>query len=140
MTLDTFVNKYNGKFVDWDHQFGPQCYDLFIQYIQEALGMDPKPYCGWGTAKGVWNNYFNIKGAYQAFTRVVNGPYNSPPKGAIVFWGTYPFVTGWAGHVAIASDAGSMKFISFDQNYPTNSCCHYVNHSYKGVLGWWVKK
>jgi hypothetical protein len=141
MTFDTFCTKYNGKFLEYNNdQYLFQCMDLFWAYLTEVLGIDPSPYRGWGTAKNCYNNFINIKEASSNFTRIANGPTNAPVKGDIVFWGWYPLVTGWAGHVAICSGAGSMAFISFDQNYPTKSPCKYTNHSYKGVMGWLHKK
>ena len=139
--FNTFVAKHNGKFEEYNNdQYKFQCMDLFWLYLKEVLNLDTRPYQGWGSAKNVWNNYFNIKPALKSFTRVQNGSYNSPSKGDIVFWGYYPFVTGWAGHVGICSGAGSMNFISFDQNYPTGSFCKFVNHSYRGVVGWFTPK
>ena len=39
MHLEEFVNKYNGKKVDYDGVYGAQCVDLFRQYVKECLGI-----------------------------------------------------------------------------------------------------
>lgn len=141
MTFDQFVTKYNGKYLEYNNDmYKFQCMDLFYQYLKEVLVLDTKPYQGWGTAKNCYLNFSNIKGASANFDLIKNSPTNSPLKGDIVFWGYYPFVTGLAGHVAMCSGAGLMNMITFDQNYPKGSFCRYVNHSYRGVMGWWHKK
>jgi hypothetical protein len=137
MTPDEFFNKYNGRYLEYNNdRYKFQCMDLFWQYLKEVLNLDTQPYQGWGTAKNCYNNFNNIKGASQFFTRISNGPVNYPTKGDTVFWGFYLGVTGLAGHVAICSGGNAKAFISFDQNYPTGSPCKFVNHSYRGVIGW----
>lgn len=133
MTLEQFVNKYNGKYLDYDGYYGYQCVDMVRFYIKEALGYSPYTALpAGGSAKAIFNNFKENK----YFKKIYNSPTNIPKKGSIIFWGWYPFVTGWNGHVAVVSDATMMRFISFDQNYPTGSPCKYVNHSYRGVMGW----
>lgn len=132
MTLDQFIDKYNGKFIDFDKSYGPQCVDLMRQYVQEVLRMDPYTIPRANYAKNIFYNFRTNNN----FKKVINTPTAVPKKGDIIFWGwRYP-VTGYAGHVAIVTGANVYRFISFDQNYPTGSTCHYVNHDYRGVLGW----
>lgn len=133
ITFEKFVEKYNGKFVDYDKAFGFQCVDLIRQYILEVLGYAPYDALPAGaTAKIIFNNFRTNK----YFTKIINYPNNAPKKGDIIFWGYYPFVTGTAGHTAIVSDANLRTLISFDQNYKIGSFSKFVNHSYRGVLGW----
>ena len=132
--LQDFVNKYNGKYVDWDKNFGPQCVDLMRFYLDEVVGISglaipPAPY-----AKNMFQRFPTLGDAN--FTKIVNTKNNVPNKGDIIFWGTYPWITGVAGHVAIYCDGNVNKFISFDQNYGPPNFCKYVNHNYKGVMGW----
>ena len=134
MTFDAFTTKYNGKYIDYDGKFGAQCVDLFLQYLKEVIGIDPRPFQGWGTAKNIFNSFDKIKDNH--FKKILNTPTGVPQKGDILFWGTYPLVTGWAGHVAVFGSGDANNIISFDQNYPTNSPCHFYKHSYKGVMGW----
>lgn len=148
MTLDTFINKYQGKYVEFNHDiYRNQCMDLFWQYLVEVIGIEARPYQGWGTAKNVYRNAWQIPDFNKHFVKIDNGKTNVPVKGDIVFWGTYPGVTGWAGHVAIYLK-GDLYFIySFDQNYPTGKPCmiykHGINkllHGYRGVMGWFRPK
>ena len=141
MTHNTFTTKYNGRFLEFNgDQYRNQCMDEFWAYLKEVLNVDPTPYRGWGTAKRCYLNFNNIKGASANFIRIPNTPTGVPQKGDIIFWGTYPFVTGFAGHVAIIENANVNTLISFDQNWPTYSPCHFQKHSYKGVMGWLRKR
>lgn len=133
MTLQEFINKWNGRFCEYNGDaFKFQCVDLVRQYIADVLkypqsSMPPANY-----AKNIFKNFVPNK----YFSKVINTPTNSPMVGDIIFWGTYPFVTGIAGHVAICTGSNTYKLISFSQNYPTGSPCRYYNYNYRGVLGW----
>lgn len=134
MSLDDFISKYNGRYIDFDGKFGYQCVDLMRQYCVEVLGID-----GWTLpaatyAKQIFQNFPKL--GTTKFRKIYNTAWNAPRKGDIIFWGTHWGVTGIAGHVAICSGSNSMNFISFDQNYGQPNFCRFVNHSYKGVLGW----
>lgn len=136
MTLNEFINKWNGRYVDVDGFYGPQCVDLMRQYCKDVFSVNgyvaipPR-----GNAKDIYKNFVNNK----YFKKVVNTPTGVPKKGDIIFFKTstwFPFLYGWAGHVAIFSGGDTMRMITFDQNYPTGSFCRYVNRSYKDCLGW----
>jgi hypothetical protein len=134
MTLDDYIKKYNGKYIEYsDPSNRFQCVDNMRQYVQDVLGLPQSALPGALYAKSVFTNYNG-----SAFKKIFNRPDNWPNDGDIVFWGYYPFVTGWAGHVGInvGNGANLNNFISFDQNYPTGSACHRQVHNYKGVLGW----
>jgi hypothetical protein len=132
MTIDLFINKYNGKYIDFDGVYGCQCVDLMRKYVQECLGKDPYSIPRANYAKNIFKNLKSNKD----FTKVINTPTGIPKKGDIVFWDWRWPVTGYAGHVAIFSGGNAYKFISFDQNYPSKSPCRYYNHDYRGVMGW----
>jgi len=134
MTLDQFITKYNGRYLDFDGKYGYQCVDLIRAYLKEVLNIDAYTLPPVTYAKQLFTNFPNA--GTNRFTKVFNKPTNAPRRGDIVVWGTYLGVTGWAGHVAICSGASMMNLITFDQNYPKGSFCKYVNHSYKGILGW----
>jgi hypothetical protein len=126
MTFDEFLNKYNGKGIDFDKYYGFQCMDLYQQYNQEVVGGNyvPQP-----AAADVWNSY--PKDHYE---KIANGPYNFPEKGDIVIWkkaSSLPY-----GHIAVAVSANQDTFTSFDQNWPTGSICHHQLHNYTNVAGW----
>lgn len=137
MTYNDFIYKWNQRFVDYDHAFGNQCVDLMRQYCQDVFGVNgytaipPR-----GNAKDIFKNFQNN----QYFTKIYNTPTGIPKKGDIIFWTTYLFLYGWAGHVAIYDSGDLYNIISFDQNYPTGSPCHFQKHSYKGCLGWLTPK
>jgi len=143
MTFEEFVIKYNGKYIDYDGFYGFQCVDLMRQYVKEAEGL--MPYIAIptkGNAKDIFNNFKDN----QFYQKVKNGLTNMPKKGDIVFWG-YPYglywdkyKPVWAGHVAVVSDAWLMGLISFDQNWGKPNFCRYVNHTYKGCLGWLTRR
>ena len=132
MTFTQFVTRHNGKYEDWDGKYGFMCVDLVRFFIDEVLGFPQSSRPAALTAKQI---YLNFK-ENEFFRKIPNTITGVPNKGDIIFWGWYPFVTGWAGHVAIFSGGDTKRFISFDQNYPTGSFCRYYNHDYRGILGW----
>jgi len=134
MKLNDFVNKNNGKYIDYDKKFGPQCVDLMRQYCVDVLGIDGYTLPPTDYAKNIFKR-FPLLGT-DKFTKIKNTPNNYPEPGDIIFWDWKWPVTGYAGHVAICTGANVNKFISFDQNYPSKSPCRYYNHDYRGVLGW----
>lgn len=144
MTHKQFVDKWNGRYVDFDGRYGFQCMDLMRQYVKEVHGLPP--YAVIPSAPTAKQCFLNFKSnAY--YTKVLNGPNNVPKQGDLVFWGTYPFVSGWAGHVAIFDSGDLYTVVSFDQNYPVGSRCRLykhgsskILHGYRGVMGWLHKK
>lgn len=67
MTYQEFKNKYNGKFVDYDGQYGAQCWDLGQKYLTECLGLPASVLGGCGLVSNMLyppkrnelNKYFN---------------------------------------------------------------------------------
>lgn len=131
MTLSEFIDKYTGKFLDYDLKYGNQCSDLMRFYLVEVLEL-PDSYLRAIYARYVFEKFDQMYGRSK-FVKISNTPEGIPSKGDIVFWGTS---LGTAGHVAIFIDGDANSFNSFDQNYPLEKPCHVQNHSYKGVLGW----
>ena len=132
MIFQQFLEKYNGKPVDFDGAYGNQCMDLMHQYIYNVLGLTDKRILAAPGAKDVYLNYPNIVGS-QFFDRFENTPTGIPKEGDIIFWGTK---IGAYGHVAIFVEGDIKKFLSFDQNYPIGSLPHIQFHTYNGILGW----
>lgn len=128
MTIQQFFDKYNGKGIDFDGYYGFQCMDLAHQYAVEVVGKDfaPAP-----AAKDVWKQ--NISG----YDKIPNTPNGVPQKGDIVIWGVG---IGPYGHIAVFDHGDQNSFVSFDQNWPLGSLCHFQNHNYNGVLGWFHPK
>lgn len=129
MYFRDFVNKYNGKKVDFDGYYDAQCVDLFRQFNKEVLGIaQPKGVKG---AKNFWTNFDNDPNLYNNFTKIANTPSFVPQEGDVAIWynGTY-------GHIAICTGIGDVnKFESFDQNYPEGSACKKVTHNYSKFYG-----
>ena len=142
MNVEEFFTKYNGRFVDYDGKFGNQCVDLMRQYIKEVLGLDPyKTIPATNYAKNMFYNFPD--GGTKQLVKIYNGPTNVPKEGDILFWKTYPFITGIAGHVAIFSEGNLYTVVTFGQNYPTGQPCKFYKygksnllHGYRGVIGW----
>ena len=132
MTFQEFIDKWNGKGIDFDGAYGDQCMDLMHQFCVEVFGLSDGRILAAPAAKDVYLNYPNTFGS-QYFDKIDNTPTGIPQKGDIVFWGTK---IGQYGHVAIFSEGDANKFKSFDQNFPIGSKCHIQDHTYNGVLGW----
>lgn len=140
MSFQEFINKWNGKGIDFDGAYGDQCMDLMHQYISEVLGLNDGRILAASYAYQVYTNFNTIFG-HEYFDRIDNTPTGVPLNGDIMFWKpNVQNVTGVAGHVAVFRDGDMNRFNSFDQNYPTGTKCHIQNHSYTGVLGWLRRK
>jgi len=127
MTLDEFVTKYEGKFVEY-HSFGTgavnQCVDLCNQYIVEVLGLP--------AIIGTNAQDFPSVASPINYDYLPNTPTGVPQKGDLVIFKSSDKV----GHISIFIEGTATKFTSFDQNYPTGSPCKKVGHYYTNVLGW----
>lgn len=113
ITLETFVNKYMGKKVDYDGVYGPQCVDLFRQYSEEVLGIpEHTGSCSSsGGAKDLFLDYSKMPLEQKYF-------YKSRQKnwvqGDILIWdktGSNQF-----GHVAIYLGKINNSLIVFEQD------------------------
>lgn len=127
MKLEQFLNKWNSRGIDFDGHWGYQCVDLYRQFVKEVLGFPQSP--GVVGAKDIWNTYLK-----EHYTRFNNTPLGVPQKGDIVVWNKN--MGGGFGHVAIFLFGNVSKFVSFDQNFPAGSLCHFQSHNYKNISGW----
>jgi hypothetical protein len=130
MTLNDFILKWQGKFLDFDGIYPNQCFDLFHQYLVECLGLTDGSILAAPAAHDIYKNFNSLKG-HELFDRIENTPTNIPNEGDIIIWNS----TQW-GHVAIFIAGNVNTFNSFDQNWPAGSPCHVQSHNYNGVLGW----
>lgn len=128
MSYQEFVDKWNNKGCDFDGFYGFQCMDLAHQYAKDVVGHD---FAAAPAAKDVWNQIID------GYDKISNTPDGVPQKGDIVVWGT---AIGQYGHIAVFDHGDTSSFVSFDQNWPTGSVCHFQNHNYTGVLGWFHPK
>lgn len=131
MNINDFFNKYNGKSVDKDGAYGPQCMDLYNLYQEEVLG---KRAVGAPLAKDVWNkDMYN----HDIFYKIENTKEFVPQLGDVAVWnGSSSYAPN--GHVSICTGKGNINYFeSFDQNW-NNSYCEFTKHDYfkgfKGVL------
>lgn len=127
MTVKEFFAKYNGKPIDYDGYYGNQCVDLYRQFVKECLEYPQSP--GVQGAADIWTTY--LKDYYQ---RIDNTPDGVPQLGDIIIWNKN--AGGGFGHVGIFDSGSVDNFLSFDQNWPVNSFCHFQSHNYTNVLGW----
>lgn len=76
MTYQEFKNKYNGKYIDFDGYYGPQCWDLAQFYFTQVLGLPSSILSGCGQVKNmlvkpkidVLRQYFNEVSIYEMTT------------------------------------------------------------------------
>ena len=131
MTFDEYFAKVNGKGIDYDGNYGVQCFDLINDYAEKILGC--KPFIG----MYAWEIYENFAAQPSAarFTRIANTPDFVPKKGDIVVWSKS--LNGKAGHCAVATgDGDTTWFTSYEQNWTgNNDPCVVVKHDYSHVSG-----
>lgn len=131
MTFDEYFGKVNGKGIDFDGNYGVQCFDLANDYAVKVLGC--KPFIGL-YAYEIYTN-FAAQPSAARFTRIPNTPDFVPLKGDIMVWSKT--LNDTAGHVAICTGEGDTSwFKSYDQNWTgLNDKCTKVQHTYNNVLG-----
>ena len=138
MTLEEFVNKYNGKPVDFDGVYGAQCVDLARQYWKEKEGI--KEHTGscatTGGAKDLFLDYDKMPLEKKYFTRVKT---KSPKAGDVVIWDSTD--KNEFGHVAICLGLlGTDTVIVFEQNGFKQDGAKVNVRSKKNMLGVLRKK
>ena len=138
MTLEEFVNKYNGKPVDYDGVYGAQCVDLARQYWKEKEGI--KEHTGscatTGGAKDLYLDYNKMPLEKKYFTRSST---KSPKAGDVVIWDSSP--TNKYGHVAICLGLlGTDTIIVFEQDGFKQDGAKVNIRSKKNMLGVLRKK
>lgn len=105
MNLAAFVGKHNGRYVDYDKAYGPQCVDLIKQW--QAENKQP-------VQRG---NARDWAGARPGYRWVPNGPFNKPnPGDIVVFTGG-----GGYGHIGICMSADKINLTCFEQCYPKST-------------------
>ena len=130
-TFDEYFRTVNDKGIDFDGNYGVQCFDLVNDYAVKVLGC--KPFIG----MCAWEIYENFGAQPSAarFTRIANTLDFVPKKGDIIVWAKS--LNGKAGHCGIATGEGSTTwFKSYEQNWTgRNDPCTVVKHDYSHVLG-----
>jgi hypothetical protein len=121
-----WINSNNGRFMDFDGQFGAQCVDVFQYYNRDVVG-GPQV---WGNGKDYWPQAA-LQGKY---TRL--GPGVAAQFGDVMCWnGHYGLVNGiMYGHIAIVvKDLGNGWVETLSQN---PGPAHFVNLSKQGLQGY----
>lgn len=131
ITLEEWAVAVNGRAIDLDGLFGPQCVDLVNDYIRRV----------WGHATVRGNAVdFALPGHVPNAFWTRNLAANKPDAGAIVVWGSDGVLTHQYGHVAVALAATPLFLLTMDQNWNGRSEARMVCHTYQAVLGWWLKR
>ena len=113
MNFSDFMQKYNGKGIDYDKSFGFACVDLFNQYLVDCFDIqNPIQMFPVVSAFQIWDRAENNK----LFERIKNDPMAIPKPGDIMIWGKSARL--FHGHVGVFISGDVMKFKSFDQNWP----------------------
>lgn len=130
MTLDEFVEKYNGKKIDYDGAYGAQCVDVFRQYCKDVLSI---PHTG------------AVVGAEELFTKYDVLPLEKKYFHRIAYEGVIPgtgdvvifsaSASNAYGHVAIILSANDKELTVFEQDGFKQDGAHIGTWDYKRVLG-----
>lgn len=129
MTLDQFIDKWDGKFADFDGAYGAQCFDLFRFYVKEVWGLPQFPATGTQGAKVIFDQVDET-----VYKKIPNTPDGVPEKGDVLIYDGR--AGGGYGHVVVVISADINNIVVFEQNRPTNSPCHIGNANYSACRGW----
>jgi CHAP domain len=146
ITLQQFIQKYNGTNQDFDGGWSGQCVDLARMWAEE----------GWGIKTNVvYPANPNIGGAVHAYTdypnslingntkiqRIENSVNNFPVSGDIIIWNRNK--GGGFGHIAVIKEADINSFTVVEQNngngdgYGKDDAIKITKYpDYTDVLGW----
>ena len=113
MTLEEFVKVYNGRKIDYDGVYGPQCVDLFRQYVWDVLGI--KEHTGScassGGAKDLFLDYDKMPIEKKYFIR---SKQKNWVQGDVLIWDKTD--KNQFGHIAIYLGKINNTFIVFEQD------------------------
>lgn len=123
INLQDFVNRWQGKHIDYDGSFGAQCTDIVKQWEHENK---------WPVVRG---NAIDVPRNAPSgnYTWVKNGLRNKPDPGDIVIFNmAYPY-----GHIGICTSADLVTLRVFEQNNPLGGSCRIGTYPlYRNVIGW----
>jgi len=148
MNLQEFVDKYKGKPVDFDGQYGAQCVDLVRRYIKEVWELPRQPEGVIGAEE------FYFKHESRPIQRGLcrcTGYYAAdcpPPAGSVVVFKAHP--GNRYGHIAICLSADASGMDVFEQDGIANERAlkegrpqegaKISRWSYNRLAGWLEKK
>ena len=108
MTYLEFRDKYNEKFIDYDGEFGFQCWDLAQQYVTECLGVPEWVLSGCGVAKNLL--YGDKRNDLETYFYEVD--VHEMNQGDLCIWDD----GGAYGHIAIEDSWDGNNVWYFSQN------------------------
>lgn len=113
MTLEEFVKVNNGKKVDYDGVYGPQCVDLFRQYVWDVLGITEHTgsCASSGGAKDLFLDYHKMPIEKKYFIRSAS---KTCKAGDVLIWNES--LTNKYGHIAICLGVIGNSYIVFEQD------------------------
>ena len=131
MTIDQFIQTYNGSTVDVDGFYGGQCWDLWSRYAQDVAGV---PQSATNTVNGYAGSVYTSTWDQQPalrdkFDRLPAG--TAPRKGDVAFWGNAPATPYTHVAIVIADQGGSLLCLT--QN---PGATHQAIITKNGLLGY----
>ena len=130
MIISDFVNKYNGRLVDFDNAYGAQCVDLFRQYVFDVWGITEHTGAVEG-AKDLYLNYKNMPREMKYFEKIPAS--HKRIGGDVLVFDATP--KNKYGHVCIMLGEYEEGFLVFEQNGFTQDGAKIVFRSKFGLLG-----
>jgi hypothetical protein len=131
MTLSEFVQKYNGKAIDYDKAYGAQCVDVFRQYCKEVLNIEHTG--GVNGAKDLFLDYFKMPKEQKYFSLVEERKAPKYKTGDVLVWNSTK--SNQYGHVAILLTEMSGDLIVFEQNGFKQDGAKIVLRTKENLLG-----
>ena len=131
MSLKEFVQKYNGKGVDYDKMYGYQCVDLFRQYCAEVLNIEHTG--GVNGAKDLFLDYFKMPKEQKYFMLVDEKKSPKYTAGDVLVWNSTK--TNQYGHVAILLSEMSGDLLVFEQDGLKQDGAKIVLRTKENLLG-----
>lgn len=148
MKLSEFVEKYKGKPVDFDGQYGAQCVDLARQYFKEVWNIPRQP----EGVIGAQDFFFKhdsrpIQREYLSCIAFQNLE-TQPPVGSVVIFKSSG--ANQYGHIAICLESDENWLTVFEQDGIANAKAleegkpqkgAYISKwGYERLIGWLIKK
>lgn len=137
MTLEEFVKVYNGRKIDYDGVYGPQCVDLFRQYTLDVLGI--KEHTGScsssGGAKDLFLDYDKMPIEKKYFIRSKQKNF---VQGDVLIWDKTE--KNSYGHIAIYLGKINNTLIVFEQDGLLQDGAKIVIRQKENLLGYLRKR
>ena len=135
MTLDEFVEKYNGKKIDYDGAYGAQCVDVFRQYCKDVLSI---PHTGAVVGAEELFTKYDVLPLEKKYFKRIEYDGTIPQPGDVVIFGAS--ASNAYGHVAIILSANDKELTVFEQDGFKQDGAHIGTWDYKRVLGFLRKR